>query len=437
MKPDHLQTQLVTRNDNIVLEVIRMILESIYEPCFLKKSFGFRQGLGTHDALEHIEFKFRSVDWIIEKDLQNTYSIIDNNILCNILSKKILDVRFLNLIRKYLKNHIFKQRKKTDPNHNHLVPQTNLISSIFTNIYYHELDQWFEQKAEKLNLKKQNHRNPTHKQFIDQISHLTNNLQSLDKKSKEYKQLLTTIKILKREQDQKHYLTKKYIQIEYVRYADDWMIGVKGDLILANQLKLEVSQFIYIHLKQTNQPIKTKITNLRRGKVSFLGYEIYLAKQKMTKISSRSDIQLTPLENPKLRFDIPFNFILKQMQKRGYIQILQKSYRPISKVSYTPLEDVVIVKYFSTVWLELSNYYSGCTNLSNLQYIHYLIHSSCAMTLGHRHRKSMKAIFVKHGKKLNISGSKITTSFPYRTNWSLTDRKWFNQKIFRDPFTIQ
>jgi hypothetical protein len=59
------------------------------------------------------------------------------------------------------------------------------------------------------------------------------------------------------------------------------------------------------------------------------------------------------------------------------------------------------------------------------------------MTLGHRHRKSIKAIFAKHGKKLNISGSKITTSFPYRTNWSLTDRKWLNQKIFIDPFTIQ
>ncbi len=91
------------------------------------------------------------------------------------------------------------------------------------------------------------------------------------------------------------------------------------------------------------------------------------------------------------------------MENRGYIQNLQKSYRPISKVSYTPLEDVFIVKHFTAVWLELSNYYSGCTNLSKLEFLHYLIHSSCAMTLGHRHRKSMKAIFVKHGIFLNIS----------------------------------
>jgi hypothetical protein len=342
----------------------------------------------------------------------------------------------MNLIRKYLKNKIFKQRQKTYPNHNHFVPQTNIISSIFTNIYYHELDQWFEQKAETLNLKRVNQHNQIHKQFIDQINQLANKMQSLDKKSEEYKQLLTTIKTLRREQDQKQNLAKKYIQIEYVRYADDWMIGVKGDFILANQLKLEVSKFIHVNLKQTSQPIKTKITGLRGGKVSFLGYEIYLPKNQMTKTCIRSGIQLMRLANPKLRFDIPLNFILKKMEKRGYIQNLQKSYRPISKVSYTPLEDVFIVKHFTAVWIELSNYYSGCTNLSKLQYLHYLIHSSCAMTLGHRHRKSMKAIFVKHGKKLNISGSKMTTSFPYRTNWSLTDRKWFNQKIFIDPFTI-
>lgn len=433
-KPNALQTELVifTRNDNIVLEVIRMILESIYEPCFSKKSFGFRQGLGTHDALEHIEFKFRWVDWIIEKDLQSTYSTIDNNLLCNILSKKILDVRFMNLIRKYLKNRIFRQSQKTDPNHNHFVPQTNLISSIFTNIYYHELDQWFEQKAETLNIKRANQLNPTHKQFIDQIRQLANQMQSLDKKSEEYKQLLTKIKTLKR--DQKQYLTQKYIQIEYVRYGDDWIIGVKGDFILANKIKLEVSKFVHVNLKQTSQ--LTKITNLRGGKVTFLGYEIYLPKNKITKTLIRSGIQLTRLANPKLRFDIPLNFILKKMQKRGYIQNLQESYRPISKVSYTSLDDVVIVKHFTAVWMELSNYYSGCTNISKLQYIHYLMHCSCAMTLGHRHRKSMKTIFAKYGTKLNISGSKITTSFPYRTNWSLTDRKWFNQKTFIDPFTI-
>jgi retron-type reverse transcriptase len=59
---------LLTENDEIVQEVIRMVLEAIYEPCFSKQSFGFRQGLGPHDALKYIESKFRWVDWVIEGD---------------------------------------------------------------------------------------------------------------------------------------------------------------------------------------------------------------------------------------------------------------------------------------------------------------------------------------------------------------------------------
>lgn len=94
---------LLTANDKIVQEVIRMILEAIYEPCFSKQSFGFRQGLGTHDVLEHIESKFRWVDWVIEGDIEGAYPTIDHKQLRKILSEKIQDVKFINLICKLLK----------------------------------------------------------------------------------------------------------------------------------------------------------------------------------------------------------------------------------------------------------------------------------------------------------------------------------------------
>ena len=37
--------------DKIVQEMTRRILETIYEPVFLKTSFGFRPGKSCHDAL--------------------------------------------------------------------------------------------------------------------------------------------------------------------------------------------------------------------------------------------------------------------------------------------------------------------------------------------------------------------------------------------------
>ena len=60
---------LSTANDKIVQEVMRMILEAIYEPVFSSESFGFRTGLGCHDALAHVENKFRWVDHVIEKGI--------------------------------------------------------------------------------------------------------------------------------------------------------------------------------------------------------------------------------------------------------------------------------------------------------------------------------------------------------------------------------
>jgi len=44
-----------------------------------QESFGFRQGLGTHDAFEHVESKFRWIDWVIEGDNPT----INHNRLCN------------------------------------------------------------------------------------------------------------------------------------------------------------------------------------------------------------------------------------------------------------------------------------------------------------------------------------------------------------------
>jgi retron-type reverse transcriptase len=79
---------LPTANDKIVQEVMRMILEAIYEPVFSEHSFGFRTGLGCHDALNHVERRFRWVDYVIEGDIEQAYPTIDHHTLIKILSKR-------------------------------------------------------------------------------------------------------------------------------------------------------------------------------------------------------------------------------------------------------------------------------------------------------------------------------------------------------------
>jgi RNA-directed DNA polymerase len=425
---------LLIANDKIVQEVIRMVLEAIYEPWFSKQSFGFRQGLGTHDALEYIESKFRLVDWVIEGDIEDAYPTIDHTQLCNILSKKIQDVRFMNLIRKLLKCGVLRQGQFTRSSFG--VLQGSIVSQIFANIYFNELDEWVEEKANMLNQPRIDQRDQKYKQMCYQIGKRAEQMQKLDKKSKEYKILLKELKTLKKERVKVPSLATKEIQIEYVRYADDWMIGIKGDQNLAKELKAEVSQFMKARLKQTIHPTKTKITDLRSGKARFLGYEIYLPRNRKISPYNGSGTRTTCRINPRLRFDIPMDSVLQRMEDRGYSKKLAKGHCSVSKASYTTLEDIVIVKHFAQVWRGLANYYSGCTNLAKLQYIQYLLHMSCAMTLSHRHRSSTKKIFAKYGKTLTVSNGNISTSFPYRREWSIMKEKWQNKQNFVDPFRI-
>lgn len=425
---------LPTANDKVVQEVIRMILEAIYEPCFAEQSFGFRRGLGTHDALQYTEKKFRWMDWVIEGDIEGAYPTINHDRLCEILGQRIKDVRFMNLIRKLLKCGILQEKLFTRSKLG--VPQGSIVSPILANIYYHELDQWVIRQMEVYNRPASTRKSPAYKQITAHIGRISKKMKELDKRSDVYKTLRKELKLQKQKQFQTPSQAERRIQIEYVRYADDWMIGVCGEKSLALQLRNEVGQFLQQDLRQSLHPKKTKLTNLRVGKAKFLGYEIYLPRE--GKISSYigSGTQTTRRTNPELRLDLPLDRVLQRMDERGYIQTLTKGHRPISKKSYTTLQDIVIVKHFQAVWQGLENYYSGCTNPGKLQYIHYLLHMSCAMTLAHRHRSSSRKMFRIHGKMLKITEGKRTAAFPVRQSWLLEDRRWLNKRILRDPFKI-
>lgn len=124
--------------DKIVQDIIRMYLEAIYEPVFSERSHGFRPNRSCHSALQQISKGFNGIKWFIEGDIKGCFDNIDHSILLSILTKKIKDSKFINLIRKFLKAGYMENWKYHATYSG--TPQGGILPPILANIYLHELD---------------------------------------------------------------------------------------------------------------------------------------------------------------------------------------------------------------------------------------------------------------------------------------------------------
>ena len=129
-------------DDKFVQEVVRLLLESMYENSFSKYSHGFRPNLSCHTALTQVQKTFTGVKWFVEGDIKGFFDNINHDTMIEILSKRIKDERFLRLIRKFLKAGYLENWQF----HNTYsgTPQGGIISPILANIYLNELDRYVE-----------------------------------------------------------------------------------------------------------------------------------------------------------------------------------------------------------------------------------------------------------------------------------------------------
>src|SRR4051794_14357346 len=64
-----------TVEDRLVQEVVRILLEAIYEPVFSQHSHGFRPGRSCHTALDEIRNTWTGCKWLIEVDVRGFFDL--------------------------------------------------------------------------------------------------------------------------------------------------------------------------------------------------------------------------------------------------------------------------------------------------------------------------------------------------------------------------
>lgn len=249
--------------DKLVQEAIHMILECIYEPSFSNASHGYRPNRCIQSAIAQIK-TWKATTWFIEGDISACFDELDHNVLADILRERIQDERFIRLIRKLLKAGYFDMKHDTHKS-KWGAAQGSTCSPILANIYLDKLDRFMEsiiQRDTKGTYRKQN---PEYarKRYQLKKAKEAGDKAKIKKLCKELKQLPSV-----------DILDENFRRINYVRYADDFLIGTVSDKAYAKQLKEEIKIFLTDTLHLRLNLDKTKISNPRFNTITFLGFNI-------------------------------------------------------------------------------------------------------------------------------------------------------------------
>jgi len=132
--------------DKLLDHVLARILTAVYEPLFIRNSFGYRVNKSAHDAIKacyhSLEKGKRS--HVVEIDFKSFFNTIPHRRLLKILGKRIKDHRLLRLILRLLQGEILRDGQLEPTREG--TPQGGLASPVLANLYLHEvLDTWFLQ----------------------------------------------------------------------------------------------------------------------------------------------------------------------------------------------------------------------------------------------------------------------------------------------------
>lgn len=381
---------LPTFTDKLVQEVMRMILESIYEPTFSPYSHGFRPDRSCHTALKSIKLEFTGIRWFIEGDIKGCFDNIDHHVLTAIIDRKIKDAQFIQLVWKFLRAG-YVEDWKYNATHSG-TPQGGIISPILANIYLNELDKYVAEMRERFD-------KPRHRKNTPEYAKAHYHAQKLSKKAKaatgqEREHLIAQVQELRKYMRTIPTVPQTDKRIRYVRYADDFLIGVSGSKQDCEDIKAELKEFIASHLHMELSDEKTKITH-SNDYARFLSYDIRVRRDNTLKSFPGRAPQRTM--SGKVEMNIPLKEKIEAfLFANGIVEQRDGKLFPTwrrNMIGLTPLE---IITVYNAELRGLCNYYGMASNFNSLQYFAYLMEYSCLKTLAAKSSSTLRQTLRKY-----------------------------------------
>ncbi len=390
-----------TVDDRLVQDVVRSLLERIYEPVFSEHSHGFRAGYSCHTALDHIQDVWTGMKWFVDVDVVGFFDNIDHDILLELLRKRIDDERFIDLIRQMLKAG-YVEDWTLHPTFSG-TPQGGVVSPILANIYLHELDMFMAEMRAKFDKGKQRAVPPQYSRYTALIQHRWKRIHRLRLTGKgddpAVKTAFEEIAELRKKRDllpAKDPLDPNFRRLRYCRYADDFLIGIIGSKTEAREVMAEVRIFLATRLELEMSAEKSKIVKASEGG-RFLGYDVktYTAKRRLRvttrggrRYSARSPADILQLQVPWEKVE---RFCVAKQY--GDWSRLEARFRP----ALLNRSDAEIIMTYNAEIRGFAAYYGLAGDVKKkLNKLSLIWETSLGRTLANKHKRSVSKIFHRY-----------------------------------------
>ena len=384
--------------DKLVQEVVRMILEAIYEGHFEKTSHGFRPQRSCHTALQCIQKTFTGVKWFVEGDIKGFFDNIDHHILINILRSRIADERFLRLISKFLKAGYVENWKFNRTYSG--TPQGGIISPILANIYLDQFDKYMQEYTQSFN---KGNKRQTNKEYNSLGTRIVNLRKKWREESDRHEKsrLLETLKKMQRQMlamPSNNEMDENYRRLRYVRYADDFLIGVIGSKEDCERIKSDIAKYMHERLKLELSDEKTLITHAQDD-AKFLGFNITVNSSTALKRNRRGSLRRA--YGSKVLLKLPSETVKNKLQSLGVVRFAEKEgktvWLPKIRTALVGMKaDKMVAKYnleirgFYNYYCIANNVAATCTNFG------YIMRYSLYKTLARKYNSSLRKIIRKY-----------------------------------------
>lgn len=383
--------------DKLVQEVIRMILEAIYEGSFENCSHGFRHDRSCHTALDQIQTRFTGAKWFIEGDIKGFFDNIHHDILIDILKERISDDRFIRLIRKFLKAGYIEDwvYHKTYSG----TPQGGIISPILANIYLDKLDKYMQEYIQKFNKGKDRKRNPEYRKLETKRRNLVEKLKKAESKADKdiTKAEIRQVEMERRDVPYSLPMDESYKRMQYVRYADDFLIGVIGSKKDCEMTKKDIAEFLTAKLGLELSQEKTLITHGQK-KAHFLGYSIYVRKSNLPKRDKLG--RMVRNYGGRIVLEVESSTIRDKLLSLKAMEITyvdgKEIWKAKARYSMKDSDDLEILRTYNSEIRGFYNYYSIANNSSIINSFKYIMEYSMYKTYATKYRTTKHNMIEKY-----------------------------------------